>query len=213
MTKPTVWPRAVLALAFAAFASPLLAKTYLTNIPLVWKPTTAFASGSSAGARTRVKIQVESLVDTRGNPALIGENREDADEGKVLPVSTRDDVAGWCTERLRILLRQSGFDVVSAGGDILLSGEVSRFFVAETSLYKAEVGLKIEMRGSDGKPLWSGVANGSTNRFGRSYKAENYYEVLSDSFLGAVQQLVETESFLRTIANGGAGAVGQSPGQ
>ena len=33
----------------------------------------------------------------------------------------------------------------------------------------------------DGKTLWNGLASREATRFGRSYQAENYYEVLSDA--------------------------------
>ena len=151
--------------------------------------------GSSGPAR----VQIARLTDARKNPQVIGENRENADAGKILPVTTKDDVAAWCTDRLRILLEQLGLDVVESDGDVILGGQVRRFFVAETNTYEGDVGLKIEVKAKDGRLLWSGLANGVANRFGRSYKLENYYEVISDSLLDAVQKLVAHDNFIRAL--------------
>ena len=151
------------------------------------------------GTSAVIRIQIEALLDARRNPTLIGENREDADEGKILPVTTSDNVAAWCTDRLRYLLEQLGFDVVETEGDVIITGEVRRFFVAETNTYEGDVGLKIDVKSKEGKMLWSGLANGVANRFGRSYKLENYYEVISDSLLDAVQKLANHPNFRRAV--------------
>lgn len=154
------------------------------------------------GRSGAVRVRIDALGDARKNPQLIGENREDADEGKILPVTTKDDVAAWCTDRLRYILEQLGFEVVEGEGDVILTGQVRRFFVAETNTYEGDVGLKIEVKSQDARVLWSGIANGVANRFGRSYKLENYYEVMSDSLLDAVQKLADHEGFVKAVGNG-----------
>jgi|GEM_PF-453618 len=189
----------LLGLVMAAFG--VSAKTYLTNIPLIWKPTNLVSIGSIASLQRPLRIQVQPLVDTRLNPAAVGENREDADQGKLLPVTTRDSVAQWSTDRLRLLLLQGGYDLVDDGGDVVLSGEIRRFFVVETGTYQGEVELHLSLVDRDGHALWSGGGSNETSRFGRSYKAENYYEVLSDSFLGAVRNAVDQDSFRAALGH------------
>ena len=151
------------------------------------------------GSSGSVRVQIVRLTDSRKNPQLIGENREDADEGEILPVTTKDDVAAWCTDRLRILLEQLGLNVVESNGDVVLGGQVRRFFVAETNTYEGDVGFMIELKAKDGRLVWSGLANGVATRFGRSYKLENYYEVISDSLLDAVQKLVAHDNFIGAL--------------
>jgi hypothetical protein len=223
----------VTALALGVTAT--YARQLLENVPLAWRPTSQVAAhsgvvdsspsgvtsaapatmegvgGASAVATPPLarRIQILAFTDTRKNPTLVGENREDADKGTILPVTTRDDVAAWCSERVRETLKQLGFEVVDAGGDVVLSASVVRFFVVETSTYQGEVGLKIDLKSNDGTVLWSGLANGATTRFGRSYKLENYQEVISDSLLDAVQKLAEHPAFVRAIG----AAVAMTPGR
>jgi hypothetical protein len=66
--------------------------------------------------------------------------------------------------------------------------------VIETNTYKGEVRLKLTVKRAD-KEEWIGVAAGTSSRFGRSYKAENYYETLSDALLEASERAVRDEGF------------------
>jgi hypothetical protein len=67
--------------------------------------------------------------------------------------------------------------------------------VDEKTKYNAEVEFDVVVKDGAGKQLWSGSASGSATRFGRSYKADNYYEVLSDSLLQAGYSLLGNPSF------------------
>ena len=175
------------------FAAPVFAKE-LEGIPLVWKSTTQIGEAGAIDLTgiQQTKIQVNGLTDSRESTNLIGENRE---EDRARKVTTSDNVATWCTSRLKTLLGQFGLDVVDSDGDVIVRGEIKRFFVAETSTYEGDVGLKIEVVSKDGKTLWSGMAGGTATRFGRSYKADNYYEALSDSLVDAVENLVKNGGF------------------
>jgi hypothetical protein len=43
------------------------------------------------------------------------------------------------------------------------------------------------------------VTNGSASRWGRSYKADNYYETLSDSLLDALHKLLSNADFIAAL--------------
>lgn len=193
--------RKVLGAALAVASLPILAAPRLEQIPMVWRPTDPVAVPAPPSAPVQTTITVRPLMDRRTNPA-IGENREDADEGKVLLVTTRDEIGAWTTDRLKVLLTQGGYRLVNDDdqADLRLSGEVLQFFVTETSTYKAAVSIRITLTQRDGQQVWSGVGSGNKTRFGRSYKAENYYEVLSDAYLGAIQELLAQPSFQSTLA-------------
>src|SRR5260370_371063 len=51
-----------------------------------------------------------------------------------------------------------------------------------------------------GYVLWSGLGRRAAARRGRSYRADNYYETLSDSLVGAVQQLIQNRGFHKALA-------------
>jgi len=169
----------------------------LEGIPLVWKPTNQKHAGVvNLVGITGLKFRVEPFTDSRPDKKKIAENQED----KVpKPVTTSGDVAQFCTEHFAETLRQTGLSIVSEGGDVVIGGEVMEFMVIETNTYKGEVRLKLTVK-RGGNEGWVGVASGTSSRFGRSYKAENYYETLSDALLEAAERAVSDEGFRKASA-------------
>jgi hypothetical protein len=186
----------ILCTALLLAGSGFAATQLLQNIPLVWKPTDSLGSLGPldlGGPVITTPLHVDNLVDTRINPSLIAENQEKPE--KPLPVTTSSDVAAFITEHVKDTLHVAGLNLVEAPGALTLSGEIRQFFVTETGTYRAELSLVLHLRDAHGKELWSGAAAGSTQRFGRSYSAENYYETLSDAVLRATQNLLSNPAF------------------
>jgi hypothetical protein len=190
----------------AAFLGALLvngavfAAAGLQNIPLQWKPTSSFSQMGTidlSGGTVTTKIHFDPLVDTRQNPTLVAENRE---KPEVRQVTTSSDVAAFVTDHLKDTMRSAGLSVVDAAADVTVSGEIRKFFVAEDSTYNGEISLMIHVKDGAGKELWAGVINGDATRFGRSYKAENYFEVMSDMLLRATYNLLATDGFRAALA-------------
>jgi hypothetical protein len=113
----------------------------------------------------------------------------------VLPVTTSGDVAAFVTDHVKEQLHIGGLNIVDGPADMTLSGEIRQYFVTETSTYHSELSLVLHLKDAQGKEVWSGVAAGSADRFGRSYKAENYYETLSDAVIRATHNLLSNPSF------------------
>jgi hypothetical protein len=181
-----------LLLAGGALAAPKL----LENIPLVWKPTDTLGSLGPlnlAGPVISTGLHVDTLVDTRNNPSRIAENQEKPE--KPLPVTTSGDVAAFVTDHMKDTLRVAGLNVVDGPGDLTLSGEIRQFFVTETGTYQSELSVVLHLKDAHGKEVWSGAAAGGTERFGRSYKAENYYETLSDAVIRTTHNLLSNPAF------------------
>lgn len=183
-----------LAVSLLSVLAPAASARTLENIPLVWKPTTEVVSGGVLP--TSASIEVKPFTDRRTEPSFIAENRE----GK-LPkrVTTKDSVPPWCSQHLAGVLQQSGYNVVDHGGRVIITGQVLRFFVVETGNYAGEVVLKLTARSRGGATLWSGTVTGTTGRFGRSYKADNYYETLSDSVIDVVKYLRQDKGFTKAV--------------
>jgi hypothetical protein len=137
--------------------------------------------------------------DVRKNPAEIGKNVEKRDGNRELIVTTKDNVAAWLTERFIHLLREFDVDAANSGGNLVLEADVVKFYVTESSLYKAEIGLKVRLKTPAGAQLWEGLITTSGSRFGSSYKAENYYEVLSNTTIDAVHALLKSEAFVQAV--------------
>jgi hypothetical protein len=171
----------------------------LENVPLIWRPTTSLAKLGSLDLTDvqGAKIQVLAAPDTRQNPGFIGQNLERDVPRKV---TTTDDVAAFVADRARMLLIASGFKVVDSGATAVVKLEVKAFFVNETSTYQGDVRLAVTVSDPSGKLRWNGVAGGEASRFGRSYKADNYYETLSDSLIEAVFSLAQNQGFRQALA-------------
>ena len=180
-------------------ADPSPKRDQLDGIPLVWKPTTrpSELKPVKVSDLSNVRLEVATFTDARAEPKLIGQNREEPEPRKVVTVN---DVAAFVSDRLRQMAINTGIAVVDTGGTHVLSGEVKQFFVDETKRYNGEVLLDVTLKDASGRTLWAGTASGSTTRFGRSYKADNYYEVLSDALLQAGYALLGNSTFHDALA-------------
>jgi len=190
-------PVVVAVLFTLGLGGPAAAQKKLENIPLVWKPTDEVGSGgvTNLSGLADVKIQVDPFVDTRENKAKFGENQQD----KVpKPVTTSGNVAEFTTQNFRNALKQYGLTVVPSGGDVVIGGDILEFMVIEDSRYKGNVRIKLNVK-KRGKTEWAGIASGSANRWGRSFKDENYYETISNSLLDAISHAMDDEGFRKAL--------------
>jgi hypothetical protein len=162
----------------------------LEHVPLQWRPTSELRLGAAQMPLTR--IQFLGFQDLRSNKEAIGENLED---DKPKPVTTTDDVGAFVGTHMRELFDHAGLKTVDSDGDVTIKGEITQFYVRETNTYKAEVGVRLTVADRAGKTLWTGLASGDADRFGRSYKLENYCEVLSDSIVNTVSSMLDSAQF------------------
>lgn len=191
--------RAPLFVVLLAMTAGVSAKTtLLEHVSLQWRPTSDLRLGTRE--MSPVPVQFESFRDVRQDKEAIGENRED---NKPKPVTTSDDVGAFVSAHMRGLFDQAGLKTVDSGGAVTIKGEVTQFFVRETATYKSEVAVHLTVVDPDGKTLWSGVASGDATRFGRSYKLENYYEVLSDSIVNTVSSMLQSAELQRALSAAG----------
>ena len=193
----TVLVALLLSVSLAASSKPQL----LEHIPLEWRPTSHLRLGTTPMSASSVTI--EKFTDGRDNKEAIGENRE-GDEPK--PVTTSDDVGAFVGVHLRQLFDEAGIKTVDSNGAVTIKGEVKKFFAREDNTYKSEVVVQLTVSDPDGKTLWKGLASGDATRFGRSYKAENYYEVLSDALVNTVSSMLQAAEFQRALAGHALGA-------
>ena len=167
----------------------------LEHIPLKWRATSDLKLGTME--MTQNPIQFETFQDVRENKEAIGENREDE---QPKPVTTTDDVGAFVSRHMRDLLEKAGLKTVDSDGAVTIKGEVKQFFVRETGTYKSTVAIHLTVVGRDGETLWSGTASGDATRFGRSYKAENYYEVLSDAVVNTVSSMLQSPELQKALS-------------
>lgn len=175
-----------------AYASTAL----LEQVPLQWKPTSDLKLAAVQMPGTSIEFQ--TFQDARADKEAIGENREDDAHPK--PVTTRDDVGAFVSTHMRELFDRAGMKTVDSNGAVTIRGEVRQFFVRETGTYKGEVAVHLTLVGDNGKVLWSGLASGEATRFGRSYKLENYEEVLADALVNTVSSMLQSTQFQKALA-------------
>jgi archaellum component FlaF (FlaF/FlaG flagellin family) len=159
------------------------------DVPLEWTPTGNTSAGYTTAASSQ-QYKIAAFTDARQNKKEIAKNIEDK---KVKIVTTRDNVADWCRDRFKVAMRQHGFKVVEDNASVIIKGEVLQFYVVEDSVYKANVRIKLTAENAEGKALWEGEMSGEASRFGHSYSMENYYEALSDAYLGAVDDFINNQ--------------------
>jgi hypothetical protein len=170
----------------------------LEGIPLTWKPTSPISERSPVDVTglEGIKLQIDPFTDKRENPAFIGRSIHKLPLRKV---TTNENVARFVTYQVKSLLSGLGLKVVESGGDVILKGEIKKFFVEETTRYNAEVELQATFTDANGKFLWAAATTGTSSRFGIWYKADNYYEVLSDALIGATHELVRNPGFRKAL--------------
>jgi len=191
MAKPLFL--ALVFLAGCATSSP-------NDIPLVWKPERQHEAPPRAAPADffKAKVKVAPMTDSRQNPKLIGENREGPTPK---PATTSDDVAAFVTYHFRALLSRAGMTVVDSGESAIIKGDIQQFFVTETDKYSGEVNIDFLVTDPAGKILWKGMTGGTSTRTGLSYRAENYYQSLSDALTIATNGLLRQSDFEAAIAS------------
>ena len=188
--------RALLALILVSVALDGYAKTVpLTHMPLQWRPTSALASGTTDMDATPIRF--EPFQDIRNDKEKVGENLED---DKPKPVTTTDNVGAFVSGHMRELFDRAGLKIVDSDAAVTIKGEVRQFFVTETSTYNSQVEVQLTLVDRDGNTIWKGLASGEATRFGRSYKIENYYEVLSDAVVNTVSSMLRSAEFRRALS-------------
>jgi hypothetical protein len=180
----------LLLLLFVVTATAYARTALLEHVPLQWRPTSELRLGTAQMSQAR--IQFLPFQDLRSNKEAIGQNLED---DKPKPVTTTDDVGAFVGTHMRELFEHAGLKTVDSDGDVTIKGEITQFYVTETNTYRSEVGVHLTVSDRAGKTLWAGLASGDAQRFGRSYKLENYSEVLSDGVVNTVSSMLDSAQF------------------
>jgi hypothetical protein len=143
------------------------------------------------------RFRILPIVDQRPNPAEIGVNVKKA--GEPLPVTTRDNVANWATDRFGYVLARQGFVIVGNQETVSLEARIIKFGVVEAGMFNGEVDLAISAKDRSGRVIWSGATSGQSKRWGRTNNLQNYYEAITNAFESSVRKLAEDPSFIAAL--------------
>jgi hypothetical protein len=120
--------------------------------------------------------------------------------GARAPLTTTDDVGSFVSSHMSQLFDRAGLKTVDSDAPVTIKGEVRQFFARETSTYNSQVEVRLTLVDRDGNTIWKGLASGEATRFGRSYRIENYYEVLSDAVVNTVSSLLRSAEFRKALS-------------
>ncbi len=189
----------LIGLAGISAIAPAVAADKLENIPLIWKPTSPMSERTALDMTglDGAKLQIDAFVDNRADKSLLGLNKSKIPNRKV---TTQEDVARFVTYQMKRLMSAQGVPIVESGGTVVLKGSIKRFYAEDASRYNADVDLELTFTDAEsGKILWSFMTSGNSSRYGITYKADNYYEVLSDALVGATHELLRNPKFREVL--------------
>lgn len=171
----------------------------LKDVNLKFRPTSSLADYDylDLSGLSSVSISLGNFIDEREDKNLIGENREDENEGKILQVTTITPIPEFLKEVFSRLFKDVGVKI-SDGNPKVLELQVIKFYAEEKNLYKAEVWLDLKLKKGN-VVLWEDRVMGSVKRFGRSYKLENYLEALSDAIIDCFASLFQNGKFTKAL--------------
>jgi hypothetical protein len=173
----------------------------LKDIPLEWKPSDAVSSYGAIDltAYQNAQFVIRPFTDARKQPPEIGISTEKRFSDRDMVVTTNQNVADWLTDNVAKVFPQFGINVVTGNGTFFVDADVVKFFVTESSRYNAEVSLKVKVTGKNGAVVWQGMTAGTASFLGRSFKAYNYSEALSNATISAVHGLLNDDSFKQAV--------------
>jgi len=177
----------------ALIASDAVGAPAAVIVPLRFTPKVKLEElGPRSGPVQQVPFSVSELIDSRsGDPSALGQNRE---HPVPVDVVAEGSFPAFATEGLRNCLGKWGAQIAPTGR-LTLAGEILSVEVLEDNRYRARIAFRFILSTSDGRVSWEGRIEGVADRRGRSLKAENYNEVMSDALVKAYSLLVSDAGF------------------
>lgn len=168
---------------------------YIADLPLVWAGVkrSPAATTSVDKAFAAVPVTLGELKDSRpGDKSKIGVYEDDG-----FVVTTKGDVAAFWRGKLREMLEGAGARLENAP-QARIDAELLRFECVEGNRFNATARMRISVA-RPGAEAWSKVYEGTSSRWGRTHKEENFNEALSNALAEATRKVVQDEAFARAL--------------
>ena len=176
--------------------------------PIAMTPAYTPTSKVELGVVKNSGVQLSlTIIDQRPIKDAVGKKSDE--QPPVTMQATSADVTRVITDALTRELIAAGFNVVPTGG-VVLNFTVLEFWVDEANTYRGTARLKVDAV-KDGAPATSLTVTGTAKRWGASLSPENYNEVLSDSLVAAIQDLIKSAEFQAAVVPGGDPAAAAAP--
>jgi len=168
------------------------------RVPLDYRPTDRLkVAGLNVPPGVRLGVNV---VDARTDTSAIGQNAEDSPPVPIYAGEPAPD--RFVRDGVARELANAGVPVEADphAANKLLTLRLQRFWTDETTTYKTSILASAELTDASGRSsLWRGRVEGNNKRFGRSLKAENYQETLSDAVVDLVNNLLHDPAFVQAL--------------
>lgn len=168
---------------------------YIADLPLVWagvkhNPASTTAVGNAFNA---VPVTLGELKDARtGDKSKIGVYEDDG-----FVVTTKGDVAAFWRGRLRTMFESAGARLENSP-QARIDAELLQFDCTEGNTFNATARMKITVVRPGAEP-WSKHYEGTSKRWGRTHKEENFNEALSNALAEATRKIVQDEAFAKAL--------------
>lgn len=168
---------------------------YITDLPLVWSGVKQNPVATTAVDRAfeAVPVTLGELRDMRpGDKGKVGTYEEDG-----FVVMTSGNVADFWRGRLRAMLESAGARLESAP-QARIDADLLQFDCIEGKTFNGVVRMRIIVSRPGAEP-WSKHYEGRSKRWGRTHKAENFNETLSNALAEATRKVVQDEAFAKAL--------------
>ena len=163
------------------------------NMAPRYTPTSKIGLGVIQNSSTQLTLQV---VDQRNRGDLLGRNSEESPPVEVH--ASPADVTKFVTEGLTREITGSGYSIVPQA-PLGFTITILEVWGEEVGTYKGSVRLKVDVT-KNGAVVDSFTVTGNSSRWGASLSEENYDEVLSDSLVNAIKNLITSPNFQKALA-------------
>lgn len=184
-----------------------LARPKSLDITLTFRPTEPIVQSGTVGRVPRA-IALGGVTDARSiaDRTVIGENRE---KSTTIPIHARGGIEPFTKSVIAECLKAWAVPVDDAA-PIVMTVDVVRFFVTETTTYSGEMALRVTFANRDNKVVLQTTVAGEARRFGRSLSQDNYNEVISDALVSAMAALARQGEFWAVVAGAAPQPAGAS---
>ena len=172
------------------------------NVPLRWNEEGPFGQDKPMPDLSYVslfKFNIMPFNDQRKEGQEIGRNISDQEKGKVYTITTNDNIPAWARKQFIRLMEEYGLNTGEDNKALSIQCTLLKLYVNESDRFRGNVLFRIEVYDPDKKLIWSGLTNGVSSRWGRTFKLENYYEAISYSFTEAVLSFLTDKSFQEAL--------------
>jgi hypothetical protein len=171
----------------------------LLRVTLKYRPTNTLEFANIAGALPVGQSLAVTVTDSRSDRSTVGKNIEN---NVPVPVYAEHGTPDqFVREAISRELTHAGFLIVTEPTQAtrILQLDLRQFWTEESSMYRGMITVNVGLKTALGKVLWQGGGGGSSNRFGRSLKPENYQEAFSDAVVDLVQNLLKNQDFMNAL--------------